>query len=155
MHTDAECYQRIGEGYLNARKKKKALQFFDRAAENGSFITLMEISETLHDAGKDREAEKYVDLAMHKDPEHPIPHLIKALLLVEREEIERALEELAAVERLGAGKAEYRELVEQARSMRKMVQQMNEFERMLQSLGSASGLGPMPPELRRMLKRLG
>lgn len=155
LNPDAECYRRIGESYLDARKTKKALQQFDRAAETGSLVTLMEIAETLHDSGKDREAEKYVDLAMSMDPEHPIPHLIKSLLLVNREEIEKALDELAAVERLGAGKGEYREMVKQARTMRKMVQEMYEFERMLKSVGNASGLGPIPPGLLRTLKRLG
>ncbi|MBA3442725.1 MAG: tetratricopeptide repeat protein [Pyrinomonadaceae bacterium] len=155
MNPDAEGFRRIGESYLDARKTKKALQYFDRAAETGSFVTLIEIAETLHEAGRDRDAEKYADLAMVKDPWHPIPHLIKALLLVEREEIEKVLEELAAVERLGADKGEYRELVEQARQMRKMVQEMNDFEWMLKSVESPSGVGPLPPELLRMLRRLG
>ncbi|MEJ7710040.1 MAG: tetratricopeptide repeat protein [Pyrinomonadaceae bacterium] len=115
LNPDAESYRRIGESYLNARKPKKALQNFDRAAETGSVETLIEIAETLHDADKDREAEKYVDLAMIKDSEHPLPHFIKSLLLVEREEVEEALDELTTVERLAAGQGEYREMVEEAR----------------------------------------
>lgn len=136
MNPDADCYVRIGESYLNVRKTKKALQHFDRAAETGSFETLLEIAETLHDAHKNREAEKYVDLAMTKDPEHPLPHLIKALLLTGREELDRALEELAAVERLGADNSEYRGVAEEARSMRRMIQQMNELTQMLKSVGA-------------------
>jgi len=154
LNPDADSYRRIGESYLDARKVKKALQNFDRAAATGSFETLMEIAETLHDADRDRDAERFIDLAIIKDPEHPLPHLIKASLHVNRSEIKKASEELAAVERLGAGKAELREFVDEARSLRKMLQQMNELERRLKSVEDMPGPGRMPPELLRLLKQL-
>ncbi|MDQ3254712.1 MAG: tetratricopeptide repeat protein, partial [Acidobacteriota bacterium] len=155
LNPDADSYRRIGESYLDARKVKKALQNFDRAAATGSFETLMEIAETLHDADKDRDAERFIDLAIIKDPKHPLPHLIKASLHVNRSEMEKASEEMAAVERLGAGKAEFREFVDEARSLRKMLQQMNGLERMLKSVEDMPGSGQMPPELLRLLKQLG
>ncbi|MCI0485667.1 MAG: tetratricopeptide repeat protein, partial [Blastocatellia bacterium] len=143
-----DCLIRIGESYLATKSLKKALSYFESAVKSGSFDTFMKIASTLHEYDYDREAEKYIDRASEKDPSHPEPHLVKAVLLINRNKIEDAYEEMDEAERLAAERPEAEEISERVRSLMRSIERRKKLMEMIEEIGGS--VRDMPPEIRRL-----
>jgi tetratricopeptide (TPR) repeat protein len=158
LDPSAPCLMNIGLHYLECRDRQQAFQYFERAAKVASPEVLLDLAHTLHQSGDDREAEKYVDRALASDPQHPVAHLAKAVMLLNRREMKSGRRELDEAERLATERAGYEYIVEAARNMRRDLEALalpSEIEELLAAMAGASGLPPMPRELRRLLSRLG
>jgi tetratricopeptide (TPR) repeat protein len=151
------CLVNIGLHYLEDNQRKQAFKYFERASEVASSVdTLLDIAHALHDAGEDREAEKYIDRALARDAQHPVAHLAKAVTLLNRREVKAAHRELDEAERLATERPGFEEIVEAVRDLRHGPPALPPgLEELLEALGGASGLPPMPRELRRLRGRLG
>jgi tetratricopeptide (TPR) repeat protein len=82
IEESAMCFLHIGLAYSECGKPKQALKYFDRAAELGDATVLLQIFIALLESGQILQAGKYADQALRKDPQHPLPHLMKALSVV-------------------------------------------------------------------------
>ncbi len=139
LEPSVTCFMNIGRVYWDCEEEKTALKYFDRAAADSSMETLIEIAVYLVEAGDEKNLKKYLDLAIKRDPQHPMPHLIKAvnmlglagsplgplamLLGFDQKKFDKAVAELAEAERLMEGKAEFQRMLPEIRQMRQMFEQ--------------------------------
>ncbi len=140
LEPSVECFMNIGRVYRDCEDEKTALKYFDRAAAEGSMETLVEIAVYLVEAGDEKNLKKYLDLAIKRDPHHPMPHLIKAINMLglmgggplgplallmgfNQKKFDEAVVELAEAERLMEGKAEFQNILPEIRQMRQMFEQ--------------------------------
>lgn len=140
LESSPICLFNIGQVYWNCEEDKKALKYFDRAATKADVDMLIEMAVLMVESGQDKPLNKYLDLAVKRDPTHPMPHLIKAiskiglpgadslgplamLLGFDNKQFDEAAKELAEAERLMEGKAEYERILPEVRQMRQMFAQ--------------------------------
>ncbi len=159
------CYFNIGLCYLEHDKLKKALQYFDLAIEAGSFDVLLEIFSALAEADYLREAERYLDLAISRYPQHPLPHFAKAIhiissnplaFLLTPEMLEKAWQEIVEAERLSLMDNEFKDMLDDVRKLKRDIERMRHLERQLDFSAEEEAeedWGPIPPEVWRRLYR--
>lgn len=150
---DPESLVRIGEIYLECDEEKKALGYFKQASEDAPISMLLNISKILFGEEHSREAERYVDMAIRKDPEHPEPHLGKGIMLLGRRKSEEGEREFEEAERLATGRSEFAYVLEAVNDVREDLRRVSEINRLLKGLGERlpADLDSLPPELRHLL----
>jgi tetratricopeptide (TPR) repeat protein len=156
INPDNECLIRIGDAYLDESEFKKAARYFKKAAATASISELLDISKLLFGSKRISEAERYVDMALKKDPEHPEPHLGKAIMLLSRRKEEEGLRELDEAERLARGRREFQNTIEEAQEIKREIRQISEISRMMGDLMNMSpgDFKSMPADIRRMLDEM-
>ncbi len=131
LEPSAECFMAIGMTYWEADEEKKAVKYFNLAAETASVEMLIGIAMALTEGQRMKDAERFLETAMKRDPNHPIPYLIRGLaatfnpilLLLNPKGLENAVKDLAEAERLMEGQAEYAAILPELRSARRMLEQ--------------------------------
>ncbi|MEW6208801.1 MAG: hypothetical protein AB1631_10565 [Acidobacteriota bacterium] len=154
IKDEPETLVRIGQTYLECNEDKKALGYFKRASSDAPISLLLNISKILYGGEHSREAERYVDMAMRKDPEHPEPHLGKGIMLLGQRKTEEGERELSEAERLATGRREFAYVLEAVDDVREDLRRVSEISRLLKGLEGSANLDSMPPELKRMLGEL-
>jgi len=145
------AYLAIGLLYLDAGKVKQAITHLDRAAKIGSYETVSQIIRSMLDLRRADEAERYLQRAQELEPEHPESYLFRAGIHFYRFQLDEAEQALATLRRVAAGKAEYEEIVEDARRLRESIQSSREIEAMIRRLEreTVAGFGPPPRRTKR------
>ncbi|MCI0387351.1 MAG: tetratricopeptide repeat protein [Acidobacteria bacterium] len=131
LDPSADCFTAIGISYLEANDLKKAINHFDLAAKTASVEMLIAIAMALTEEQRTRDAERFLNIAIERDPDHPMPHLLKGLfatfnpilLLLDPKRLNEAIKELAEAERLMTGKAEYEGILSEVRAARRFLEQ--------------------------------
>ena len=118
IESGADCLYSVGQEYLDVSENKKALKYFEQAAEKAGMDLLLEMAVGLFSHGLTKDGMQFVDKAIKVAPEHPEPHIIKALALAggpaalifgienpkKLAEVEKELDE---AERLASARKEY------------------------------------------------
>jgi tetratricopeptide (TPR) repeat protein len=152
LDSSPQCFFTIGTKYLENDETKKALKYFKLAAENASVGMLVKIGQELLDAHHKREAERYFDLAMKKDPNHPEPHLGKAFMFLNRKEIDEGKCKLDEAERLAKGKPEFADILEQVLDIKREIKEIEQLRQMVEEIETLSpDMRDIPPDVRRLL----
>ncbi len=131
LEPSADCFAAIGTCYWEADEEKKAVKYFNHAAETASVEMLIGIAMTLTEGQRTQDAERFLELAIRRDPNHPVPYLIRGiaatfnpiLLLLNPKALEDAVKDLAEAERLMEGKAQYEAILPEIRTARRMLEQ--------------------------------
>jgi tetratricopeptide (TPR) repeat protein len=81
IDSGPECLYAIGQEYLDVNENKRALKYFEQAAEKAGMELLLEMAISLFGNSLTKDGMQFVDKAIKAAPEHPEPHIIKALAL--------------------------------------------------------------------------
>jgi tetratricopeptide (TPR) repeat protein len=149
IEPSEECYISIGMSYWDAEYKKEGLKYLNKAAEKAGIEMLIEIAVTLVESGGYKEADPFLKKAIKLDPSHPIPHMIRGLILMglpfmripSEKDVKDAAHEFGEAERLMIGRDEYRDVLPELRNMKRLADQGP--PPILSTLG---GLGGLPIE---------
>jgi tetratricopeptide (TPR) repeat protein len=146
----------IGVSYWESGDDKKALKYLDKAAETAELPMLLDIATHLYEANKTKDADRFVEKAKQRDPEHPMPYVIKGINLLglgnpfamlmglNKGNLNKAREELAAAEARMTGRAEYRDILPTIRQLRQSLE-AGQVPGLGGLLGGRGGFGPPPP----------
>ncbi|MCW5971521.1 MAG: tetratricopeptide repeat protein [Blastocatellales bacterium] len=80
LSPDPETIINIGDAYCDRRMWKEAMRYYDIAVQKGANLELLaHVIISLFEKGRKREGQKYLDEAFRRDPEHPLPYMIKGI----------------------------------------------------------------------------
>jgi tetratricopeptide (TPR) repeat protein len=139
----------IGICYWEAKQNRKAMPYFEKAAETGPVEMLLEIAIHLVEGGMKIEARSFLNKAIKRDPTHPMPHLIKGIseleglspfsLILFPGLLDSVREELAEAVRLMEGRPEFAAVLPEIRQMLRVIEEGPEA-----LFGGRAGLGGPP-----------
>jgi tetratricopeptide (TPR) repeat protein len=147
IEPSAVCYFSIGMSYWDAEYEKEGLKYLNKAAEKADVEMLMEIAVALAESGGYKEVDPFLKKAMKLDPSHPIPHMVRGLVLMglpfmripSEKDVKEAPHEFGEAERLMIGREEYKDILPELQNMKREVE--NGPPPILSTLG---GLGELP-----------
>jgi tetratricopeptide (TPR) repeat protein len=127
LEPSGTCFFHIGMSYLNVCYHKESLKPFDKAAETADVEMLLDIASNLIEHGEGKNADRFLKKAMKLDPLNPMPHIIKAIGLIDKpflnlpslKNIQEAVREFAEAERLMVGREEYEDMLPDVQRVRK------------------------------------
>ncbi len=136
------CIYSIGQEYLDVNESKRALKFFEQAAEKAGMDLLLEMAVGLFSHGLTKDGLQFVDKAIKAAPDHPEPHIVKALAHAggpaafifgvanpkKRAEVEKELDE---AERLASARKEYASALPRIREYRERLTAANPLRSLL------------------------
>lgn len=131
LDASAECYFEIGATYLDVCRHKEGVTYFEQAAKTAALELFMEMLMLLSGHSGDRKVDKAFEClakaAIQKDPLHPLPHLIRVPMLMDKAAFEEAMQAAETAERLATGKKEFDFVRKEAATLKKTIRDLQQL----------------------------
>jgi len=142
MDSSPECLYSIGQEFLDAEESKRAIKYFERAAEKAGMDLLLEMGVGLFSRGLTKDGMQFVDKAIKVAPEHPEPHVVKALAhaggpaalifgIASPKKLAEVEKELDEAERLASARKEYAGALPRIQAFRERLTAANSLRSLL------------------------